>query len=144
MWFDDRRRLRGGSTRLYRRCLAGFEQVVRIEQVTPPRQGLDDLAGAVGQQLAQGVDLLVQAALADYAVFPRVAQQLFARNHLAGRLQQPLQNPATGKAEIDLFHVLATDQHELVERAVEARHAAVPPALQERTCGAIGGLGGQR
>ncbi len=126
------------------RGLLDVDQVVRVEQIAPTRQGLNDLAVGIAENLAQRVDLLVQATLPDHSILPGVAQQLLARNDLAGHLQQALQNPASGKAKVNFFYVIAAAKRELVERAIEANQAVVAATLQERIDGAIGGLHGQR
>ncbi|MOA10663.1 hypothetical protein D3C78_1305620 [compost metagenome] len=112
----------GGDRRFHRQRFGGLAgEELGVEQVAASRQGLDDLAlFLVPQHLAQGVDLLVQAAGTDDAVGPGVGQQFFPWHHLAGGMEQAFQQAAAGESEVDLFFTFVTDQVQTIKRRIEA------------------------
>src|ERR1700675_4541677 len=75
-----------------------------VERVAGAAHGADRILLAAGiEQLAQAADVDVDGALVDIDVAaPDAVEQLLAREHAAGMLEEELQQAIFGRAEIDL------------------------------------------
>src|SRR5206468_11606910 len=84
-----------------------------IQRISRAAHGADRVLFAAGvEQLAQAADMDVDGALVDIDVAaPDAVEQLLAREHAAGMLQEELQQAVFGRTEID--------------RPARARHAAL-------------------
>src|SRR5690606_25286907 len=112
---------------LLRRSLSMLlEHIVGVELVAAARKGLDDLpALLVAEQLAERVDLLIEAALTYHAAWPRIAHQLLPAHHLARGLQQTCQQARAGLSQLAAPLLLAALHKQLKERGAEADIALV-------------------
>src|SRR6201989_3527329 len=83
-------------------CLFRFREAV-VEGVAGAADGADRILLAAGiEQLAQAADMHVDGALVDIDVAaPDAVEQLLAAEHPARMLQEELQQPVLGRAEID-------------------------------------------